>query len=143
MELKPGRYLSWAIFTAPDGTETKLPILVIIRNDYGGSMTIGYSDKVLVDRATGDITMRYDHGQDASHDCILQLILDNGGREYLLAQSGALHPGQTLNKMTLDAAAASRLTTGVYHGRLRVNLYNGESKLTDMNTDIEVEITVQ
>ena len=143
VELKPGRYLGWVIFTAPNGAEVKLPILIVIRNTYGGSMTIGYSDKVLVDRATGGITMRYDHGADASHDCILQLILDNGGREYLLAQSGALHPGQSLSTMTLDGDAASRLTSGVYHGRLRINLYNGESKLTDMNTDIEVTITVQ
>ena len=143
VELKPGRYLGWASFTAPDGTETKLPILIVIRNDYGGSMTIGYSDKVLVELATGGITMRYDHGQDASHDCILQLILDNGGKEYLLAQSGALHPGQSLSTMTLKSDAASRLTSGVYHGRLRINLYNGESELTDMNTDIEVTITVQ
>ena len=143
VELKPGQYLGWVIFTAPNGAEVKLPILIVIRNTYGGSMTIGYSDKVLVDRATGGITMRYDHGQDASHDCILQLILDNGGKEYLLAQSGALHPGQSLSTMTLESGAASRLTSGVYHGRLRINLYNGESKLTDMNTDIEVTITVQ
>ena len=143
VELKMGRYLGWVIFTAPDGTETKLPILIVIRNTYGGSMTMGYSDRVLVDRATGEIVMSYAHGLDASHDCILQLILDNGGSEYLLSQSGALHPGQTLSSMTLDSGAASKLTSGIYHGRLRVNLYNGESKLTDMNTDIEVEITVQ
>lgn len=143
IELKPGRYLGWIIFTAPDGRETKLPILIVIRNTYGGSMTVGYSDKILVDLVTGDITMMYSHGLDASHDCILQLILDNGGNEYLLCQSGALHPGQSLSAMKLIDGIASQLTAGVYHGRLRVNLYNGESKLTDMNTDIEVSITVQ
>ena len=143
VELKTGRYLGWVRFTSADGTVTRLPILIVIRNTYGGSMTIGYSDRVLVDRATGGITMRYDHGKDASHDCILQLILDSGDSEVLLSQSGALHPGQSLSTMTAESGALSRLRSGVYHGRLRINLYNGESKLTDMNTDIEVTITVQ
>ena len=143
VELRPGRYLGWVIFTAPDGTVTKLPILIMIRNTYGGSVTVEYSMQATVDRATGNITMKYKHGLDASHDCVLQLILDNGGNEYLLSQSGALHPGQTLTAMTLDPDMASQLTSGVYHGRLRVNLYNGEKKTTNMNTDIEVSITVK
>ena len=143
VELKPGRYLGWVIFTAPDGTETKLPVLIMIRNTYGGAVTVEYSMQATVDRATGDITMKYKHGLDASHDCVLQLILDNGGNEYLLSQSGALHPGQTLTAMTLDPDMAAQLTSGVYHGRLRVNLYNGENELTNMNTDIEVSITVK
>lgn len=143
VELKAGRYLGWIIFTAPDGTETKLPILIVIRNTYGGSVTVGYSTQVMVDRTTGNITMMYSHGFDASHDCILQLILDNGGEEYLLSQSGTLHPGQMLTAMTLDPDITEQLTSGVYHGRLRVNLYNGETEQTNINTDIEVTITVQ
>ena len=143
VELKPGRYLGWVIFTAPDGTETKLPILILIRNTYGGSVTVEYSNQVAVELATGNITMRYKHGLDATHDCVLQLILDNGGKEYLLSQSGALHPGQSLTAMTLDPDMAAQLTTGIYHGRLRVNLYNGENELTSINTNIEVTITVQ
>ena len=142
VELRPGRYLGWIIFTAPDGTETKFPILIMIRNTYGGSVTVEYSMQATVDRATGDITMSYKHGLDASHDCVLQLILDNGGNEYLLSQSGVLHAGQTLTAMTLEPDMATKLSSGVYHGRLRVNLYNGKDETTDIHTDIEVSITV-
>ncbi|MDO4813395.1 MAG: hypothetical protein Q3995_07770 [Eubacteriales bacterium] len=143
VELKGGVYEGFLVITAPDGTETKIPIRIIIRNSYGGSVTIGYSDKVSVSRSTGAISMYYSHGQDASHDCVLQLILDNGGKEYLLSQSGALHAGQNLSSMKLLDDMARKLTSGVYHGKIRINFYNGETALTDLNTDIEVSITVQ
>ena len=142
VELKAGVYDGFIIITAPDGTETKIPIRIIIRNTYGGSVTIGYSDKVTVNRSTGAISMYYSHGQDASHDCVLQLILDNGGKEYLLSQSGTLHAGQSLSSMKLLDDMAGKLTTGVYHGKIRINFYNGETALTDLNTDIEVSISV-
>ena len=142
-ELKVGRYYGRAFFTNPDGHVKEIPVLILVRSTYGGAITVSYSDQILVDRATGGIDMRYTHGLDASHDCVLQLILDNADNEYLLAQSGALHPGQTLTSMTLAEDMAGQLVEGVYHGRIRVNLYNGESRLTDMNTDIEVTITVQ
>lgn len=143
VELKPGRYPGWVIFTAPDGTETRLPILIVIFNAHGGSVTIEYSVQAKVDLATGNIDMMYKHGLDASHDCVLQLILDNSGNEYLISQSGRLHAGQILKSMTLNPDMASQLAVGVYHGRLRVNLYNDNDEMTDLNTDIEVTITVK
>ncbi|MDO4983700.1 MAG: hypothetical protein Q4E35_09130 [Eubacteriales bacterium] len=142
VELKGGVYDGFLVITAPDGTETKIPIRIIIRNSYGGSVTIGYSDQVSVSQSTGAISMYYSHGQDASHDCVLQLILDNGGKEYLLSQSGTLHAGQSLSSMKLLDDMAGKLTSGVYHGKIRINFYNGETALTDLNTDIEVSITV-
>ena len=142
-ELKAGRYIGTIHFTMADGTEEELPLLILVRNTFGGSMTVTYSNQVTVDRATGEISMKYTYGSDADHeDCVVQLILDNGGREYLISQSGKLHPGQSLSSMHLSDGAAEKLTAGVYHGRLRLNVYKGENELTNLNTDIEVTITV-
>lgn len=142
-ELKPGHHQGIVSLRFPDGKLVEIPVLIAVQNTCGGFMTAAYSKKVNIDPENRSISMKYSHGSDATHDCILQLILDNGKKEYLLAQSGILHPGQSLYKMLLKEDAALELEPGIYHGRLRVNLFNGESQLTNMKSDIQVSITVE
>ena len=141
-ELKPGKYLGKIVFTTGTGENFEHEATVNVFNTLGGQVTVEYMKDVTVNLTTGEISMSYKHGDDATHDAVLQLILDNGGKEYLLSQSGSLHAGSKLTQMELLEEMKGKLAEGVYHGRLRAALYNGENELTNTNADIEVTIKV-
>lgn len=122
----------------------KEPLTVVISSRRGGTMEIGFSEYADVDRKTGEVTFLFSSGVTASHETILQLILDKNGEEYLLAQSGIIEVNSTLTRMELIEGAAERLTPGGYTGRLRLNFYNKERNEadTDLNTDINIKIRI-
>lgn len=143
-ELAAGIYTGRIDVSYPDDTVVTKPITVLVRNRYGGTMDIGFTSKADVYLSTGIINVDYRSGYLATHDTILQLILDRDGQEFLLAQSGVVSPGHTLSRMNLIPDMVSRISPGTYTGRLRFNFYNGASDngLIGLDTDIDVSIIV-
>ncbi len=116
---------------------------VVIRQRTGGTMEIDYDTKVNIYSASGSIAMHYAAVSTATHDTVLQLLLDKDGQEYLLAQSGVIKPGYGIERMKLlDTAPA--MSKGQYTGRLRLNFYavGSNEALAGLKTDIEVKIYV-
>lgn len=130
--------------TYPDGTIVTKPMTIVVRNRFGGTMDIGFSDKVNVYLSGGNIDLEYRSGYLATHDTILQLILDKDGQEFLLAQSGIISPNHSLSRMTLAPEMKSRIVPGTYTGRLRFNFYNDAANTGNIgvNTEVEVDIIV-
>ena len=142
-EVLPGEYSGRAVIRQKGETVSERSVIVEVVSNSGGSMGIGFSPEVTIDLATGAITMLYQQAGNSTHDTILQLILDAGDAEYLLAESGVLNGAVELTAMTLRDEMKSRLTEGVYTGRLRLNFYNDTESDVVLNTDINVSITVR
>ena len=141
-ELLPGKFVGRLTIKIGDKTYT-YKVLIRVVTTTGGQVTIAYSNQVLINLKTKEISMSYEHGDDATDDAVLQLILDSGGKEYLLAQSGVLHAGDLLTKMTLDDSMTNKLTKGEYHGRLRIVLNNSRGDVANTNADINIKIKVK
>lgn len=144
-ELVTGIYEGRLLLDYGETGTLESPLSVIVRNRAGGTMDIGFQDTVYINRSTGDISLYYQAGFTATHDTILQLILDKNGEEYLMAESGIVQPGNAITYMKLLDGAAERLSSGGYSGKLRLYFYSEDRKAaaTDLNTDIEVKIRVQ
>lgn len=144
-ELVTGIYEGRLLLNYGEAGTLESPLSVIIRNRAGGTMDIGFQNTVYINRSTGDISLYYQSGFTATHDTILQLILDKNGEEYLMAESGIVQPGNAITYMKLLDGAAERLSSGGYSGKLRLYFYseNRNAAATDLNTDIEVKIRVQ
>lgn len=144
-ELVTGIYEGRLLLNYGEAGTLESPLSVIVRNRAGGTMDIGFQDTVYINRSTGDISLYYQSGFTATHDTILQLILDKNEEEYLMAESGIVQPGNAITYMKLLDGAAERLSSGGYSGKLRLYFYseNRNAAATDLNTDIEVKIRVQ
>jgi len=145
-ELKAGTYVGSlkidGVNTAGEQVEDYLSIPVEIRQVNQGSISIAYTDKVYVNLTTGQIQMDYRHSGNATHNAIVQLVIDAGDTPYVISTSGVLTPGHKLTQMTLDPAFENRLQQGGYTGRMRVNYYNDDSEALNFNTDVIVTIYV-
>lgn len=144
-ELKPGSHDGTVIIRKPGKEPEEEKVNIIIRQSSTGKMEFGFSDKVTVNKGSGAISMFYEPDKDATHDSVVQLILVKNGKEYLMAQSGRVKRGQTLDSMTLDRGMDDMITSGTYSGFLRLyfDADNMADKSAALNTDIEVKITVQ
>ena len=144
-ELQPGVYYGTIVITYPDGSEIEMPLKIVIRQDNTGSMSIDYAPGVTVDLASDTITCSYAPDRNDTHDTVVEVVLINDGEEYVISRSDAVQPGQTLTGMALDTSMKSRLTPGVYDGYLRLyfSADTDKSNITDITTDLEIDITVQ
>ena len=142
-EVLPGNYPGRALLSYADGGTEEIDLTIAVVTSTTGSVSISFSNHVTVDLETGDITLLYSQDSDATHDAIVQLIIGSEENAMVIAESGIIPGGAVLKKMTLDPSMQSRLTQGVYSGRLRLNFYNGSDVVTDVNTDIEVTVTVK
>ena len=109
----------------------------------GGSVTISFKDQVTYSLSSGNISMFYQNPRASTHNVVLQLILVQGGEEYLLSQSGILKAGYQVTEMTADKNAP-QLSQGGYNGKIRILFYDpqtGERAIVD--TDIPCTITVK
>lgn len=109
----------------------------------GGSVTISFKDKVTYSLSTGKISMFYQNPSVSTHNVVAQIILVQGEKEYLLAQSGILLAGYQVTSVTADEKAP-QLSPGGYNGKLRLRFYDpetGERAIVD--TDIPCTITVK
>lgn len=110
----------------------------------GGAVAMIYSDEVNYELAADVLHLSYTNPSNSTAAVILQIIITNDGDEFLLAESGALRPGFTLETLDSDKAANVALAEGVYNGVMRVRYYNPESgERALVHSDIEIKITVQ
>lgn len=144
VELVSGMFDGTMDIAYADGTVVTKPVTIVIRNSHGGSMDITFSPQADVYLSDASIAVDYRSGFLATHDTILQLILDRDGQEFLLGQSGVVSPGHTLNHLNLVPDMRSRISPGTYTGRLRFNFYNDGSAegTVGMFTDIDATIVV-
>ena len=141
-ELLADDYDGRLVFTLPDGSTVEHPARIIVRSSKTAKMTIGYANEITLENASGEVTLFYEHGENATHDVILQVILLHDGAETLLGQSGIVHAGETVRSLPLDESAAD-IPAGRYDGWLRLFLVSGGSAAADTATDIEMHINVR
>lgn len=108
----------------------------------GGSMSLIYSDQVSVNLSSGKVGLFYQNPSDSSHSIVVQIIIQRGDTQYLVAQSGAIDPGFMLTEMTMEKGL--QLAPGGYEGFLKLLFFDpdtGERAVVD--TNIPADITVQ
>ncbi len=108
----------------------------------GGSMNLVFSDQVTVDSDTGAVSLHYENPSDSSHSIIIQIIIERGESQYLVAESGAIHPGHMLEKLQMKEEL--QLSNGVYEGYFKLYFFDSATgERATVDTKIPVEITVQ
>lgn len=111
----------------------------------GGAVALIYSDQVVYNLDTGRISLSYTNPSSSTASVVIQIvIIGPDGTEYLLAQSGKMDPGYTVERLDNDMQVNLSLSPGGYSGLMRLLFYNtdtGEKAI--VNTEIPVTITVQ
>ena len=123
--------------TIPDDDSEK-PVV----SNGGGSVTISFMDNVTYSLSTGELSLYYQNPNASTHTVVVQVILESGEDEYLLAQSGILTPGHQVTALQADAGAP-QLSVGGYNGKLKLLFYDpetGERAIVD--TDIPCTVSV-
>ena len=123
--------------TIPDDDSEK-PVV----SNGGGSVTISFMDNVTYSLSTGELSLYYQNPNASTHNVVVQVILENGEDEYLLAQSGILTLGHQVTALQADAGAP-QLSVGGYNGKLKLLFYDpetGERAIVD--TDIPCTVSV-
>lgn len=123
--------------TIPDDDSEK-PVV----SNGGGSVTISFMDNVTYSLSTGELSLYYQNPNASTHNVVVQVILESGEDEYLLAQSGILTPGHQVTALQADAGAP-QLSVGGYNGKLKLLFYDpetGERAIVD--TDIPCTVSV-
>lgn len=108
----------------------------------GGSMNLVFSDQVNVDLSTGKVSLHYENPSNSTHSIVVQIIIDRGESQYLVAESGAINPGFMLEEVQMKENL--QLATGVYKGYLKLYFFDdvtGERAVVD--TKIPADISVQ
>ncbi len=141
-ELAPGDYEGRMVYTKPGCENQELPAKVLVRSSESVKMSFGYSDQITVDKASENISLYYELGEDVTHDIMIQLILVQGNKEYLLSESGTVRGGDKINEMKLDKTAAKQISSGSYDGFIRMYVVNGNDVTASTSTDTEAHITV-
>ncbi len=141
-ELVPGVYYGTAYITYTDGSVEEYSICVVIRQSMGGVMEVSYSNEIQIDLNNSLINLTYKQGP-STNNTKVQVILVKDDKEYVLAESGEIEPGESLETLTLENSFTSLLQEGVYTGLLRITILNNDSSVANINNDIDVTITVQ
>lgn len=139
-ELKVGNYEGKLIYTK-DGDIVEYPADIRIRSANSGKMTISYSNEVTVNKSNNLISLNYKHDKDATNDVKLQIVLlDSNKQEYILGESDIVKPGNSVSKLTLTNP---NITPDTYDGYIRLFIIASDGSSTNVNTNIEVHITVK
>lgn len=127
----------------PDATEIEDDNSEKVEVDKGGgSVTISFTDNIQYSLSTGELSLYYQNPNASTHNVVVQVILENGEDEYLLAQSGILKPGYQVSRLTAEKDIP-QLSAGGYNGKLKLLFYDpetGERAIVD--TDVPCTVTV-
>ena len=124
-----------------DNNIEKIPGDADIKNESpadGGAVTLTFSKDVTIEN--GKAELYFANPGKSTHDIVLQIII----RDNVIAQSGAIAPGNQIKSLDLAEKADEILTKGEYDGRFMVYYYdkqNGEKAV--LNTEIPVNISVK
>ena len=102
----------------------------------GGTTTITYTDKAIVDLSDGTIEFMYANTA-SNQNAVVRISV----QDVLIGESQTINPGNKLTVMTLNEDAAKKLQLGTYKGFLVIGFYNPESNekaMVDGRGEIEV-----
>ena len=123
--------------------ESSDPVKEPVVQQSGGSVTISFQDNISYDTTTGWLTLFYQNPASSTHNVTVEVILLNGGEEYLLARSGLLEPGYEVSTLRIDQAAPT-VSAGGYNAKLRLAFYDRETgERANVDTDIPCTVTVK
>lgn len=109
--------------------------------DGGGAVSLSYSNIVAIDSDKKDIKMYFKNPSKSLESTVLELIVVQNDKEYVIAKSDLLPPGYALYNMNLDTKL--QLPKGGYKGKFRLTYYNEKTGVKQIvNTEIEVSIEV-
>jgi len=110
-------------------------------SDGGGAVSLSYSNVVLINSSEKDIKMYFKNPSKSRESIVLELVVTQNDKEYVLAKSDLLPPGYALYNMDLETKL--QLPKGGYKGVFRLTYYNEETGVKQIvNTEIEVSIEV-
>ena len=111
-------------------------------SDGGGAMSISYSNVVEVNKENKDIKIYYKNPSKSRASVIIELVIIQNNKEYVIAKSDLLPPGYALYNMNLDTSL--NLESGGYKGMFKVTIYDEETGVKQIvNSKIEVSIEVK
>lgn len=111
--------------------------------DGGGSVSMIYRLKANIDLSTGKTDIYFKNPNASNHNVAIQMYIVSGENETLIAQSGLIESGYSLNRLDMIENSAN-LKKGVYQGKFKVIYYNpdtGERALVESDIK-DLEITV-
>lgn len=109
--------------------------------DGGGAVSLSYSNVVAIDSSKKEIKMYFKNPSKSLESIVLEIIIIQGDKEYVVAKSDLLPPGYALYDMDLNTKL--QLPNGGYKGKYRLTYYNEETGVKQIvNTEIEVSIEV-
>ena len=111
----------------------------------GGAVAISYSDNVIYDQGSEQLTLSYGNPYASTQSVILQVIVFGpDGSEYLVAESGVIPPGYRVETLDVTANESVSVSAGVYNGIFRLLFYNAETgERAIVNTEIPIKLIVQ
>jgi len=109
--------------------------------DGGGAVSLSYSNVVSIDSSKKNIKMYFKNPSKSRESIVLELVVTQGDKEYVLSKSDLLPPGYALYNMDLNTKLD--LPKGGYKGKFRLTYYNEETGVKQIiNTEIDVSIEV-
>lgn len=108
----------------------------------GGAVSLSYSDKVAVDLKKKKVEFYFQNPSKSTQDIVLQVIVEQGDKEIVIAQSQRISAGYAL--YSLDLKKDAKLASGGYKGKFNVIFYDEETgEKAVVNTNIPITIAVE
>lgn len=108
----------------------------------GGGISISYSNVVSIDKKNKSIKMYYKNPSKSRGSIMLELVIKQNNKEYVIGKTDLLPPGYALYNMDLDTDLD--LKNGGYNGIFRVTIYDEETGAKQIvNSTIDVSIDVK
>lgn len=106
----------------------------------GGSVSLTYSNEVIIDLSDQTATLLFANPGRSSHDMLIQIVV----QDQVLVQSGLLKAGNQVKNLAVSPETAGRLKTGGYDGLFMIYYYDQSSgERAVVNTEIPIHITVR
>ena len=107
----------------------------------GGGVSLAYSNIVSINSSKKEVKLYFKNPIQSRESIVLELVVEQNDKEYVLAKSDLLPPGYAL--YNLDLTSSIKLPKGGYEGKFRLTYYNEETGVKQIvNTEIEVSIEV-
>lgn len=108
----------------------------------GGRVSLAYRDGVRLDRVSGQFSLYLANPDESSHDLTLRLVVESGGRELVLAESGRIRPGGSLLSLALKEGI--QMAEGTYGASFHLDYFDAiTGQKARVRTRIPVRIDVE
>ena len=131
----PGTIDTNAIPTPDDGSKMN-------KSEGGGAVSLSYSNVVSIDLSKKNIKMYFKNPSKSTQAMVIQVILESGGKEYIIGQTDRVPSGYTVYDTKLLNTVS--LKAGGYTGKFNVMYYDEETEeKAIVNTNIPIKIEVK